>query len=341
MNHGAFFGKIRLGIKLDGRFAQGDRMKHYFFVNPAAGTGKNVDGLISRIDEAFSDLVDHEHRICLTDSVGAGERQAREIADGLAEGEEARFYACGGDGTVNEIANAVIGHPGAALGIIPIGTGNDTVRNFPEAGDFLDIRSQIGGSTVKIDAMRYEGIVDGREQSRYCINMFNIGFDCNVVELTGRLKQKPLISGSAAYLMAVFGVLARKKGTSLTITDGGSVWREGPMLLCSISNGSYCGGGIYSSPQARMDDGLFDICVINDVSRMKFISTFPKYKNGTHLDMKGADEILDVRRSTDVTIKPYGMKDLFICVDGEIQLTTGIRVTMCPGALNFVVPKKY
>ena len=316
-------------------------MKHYFFVNPAAGTGKNVDGLISNIDAAFEGREGEEYKIILTDSVGAGEREAREIVNALPEGEEARFYACGGDGTVNEVANAVAGHPGAVLGIVPIGTGNDTVRNFPEAGDFLDIKAQIEGSVKAIDAMRYEGVVDGKKQSRYCVNMFNIGFDCNVVELTGRLKQKPLISGSAAYLLAVFGVLARKKGTSLTITDNGSTWREGPMLLCSISNGSYCGGGIYSSPQARMDDGIFDICVINDVSRMKFISAFPKYKNGTHLDMKGADEILDVRKSTDVTIKPYGMKDLFICVDGEIQLTTGIRVTMCPGIINFVIPKKY
>ena len=325
----------------DERSAQGIEMKHYFFVNPAAGTGKNVDSLLSKIDEAFDGRDDCEYEIKLTDSVGAGERAARELAEALSPEDEARFYACGGDGTVNEVANALAGHRNAALGIIPIGTGNDTVRNFPEAGDFLDIRAQIEGETVAIDAMRYEGLVDGNRVSRYCVNMFNIGFDCNVVELTGRLKQKPLISGSAAYLMAVFGVLARKKGTILTITENDSVWREGPMLLCSISNGSYCGGGIYSSPQARMDDGFFDICVINDVSRLKFISAFPKYMKGTHLDMKGADEILDIRRSTDVTIKPYGMDDLFICVDGEIQLTTGIRITMCPGALRLVIPKKY
>ena len=316
-------------------------MKHYFFVNPAAGNGKGVDALIAAIDSAFSDREGCEYRIKLTDSVGAAERDSRDIASKLAEGEEARFYACGGDGTMNEVANGIIGWPGASLGVIPIGTGNDTVRNFPQAGDFMDVKAQIEGEAVPIDAMKYEGFVDGKQQSRYCINMFNIGFDCNVVELTGRLKQKPLISGSAAYLMAVFGVLAKKKGTSLTITDSGSLWREGPMLLCSISNGSYCGGGIYSSPQAQIDDGVFDICVINDVSRLRFIQAFPKYKNGTHLDMKGADEILDVRKCTDVTILPYGMKDLFICVDGEIQLTSGIRITMCHKALNFVIPKKY
>ena len=89
-------------------------------------------------------------------------------------------------------------------------------------------------------------MIGGRFQQRYCANMFNIGFDCNVVELAGRLKKKPLISGSVAYLLAVAGMFIRKKGISLRLTDETAETErilDGEVLLCSVANGSYCAAG--------------------------------------------------------------------------------------------------
>ena len=222
----------------------------------------------------------------------------------------ARFYACGGDGTANEIINGVYGFDGISVGIIPIGTGNDTVRNFPDAGDFLDIKAQVLGTEKPIDVMEYRGIVNGKERTGYAVNMFNIGFDCSVVELAGRLKEKPLISGPAAYLLAIFGKFVKKEGVSLRIEGSGrELLEEGKLLLCAISNGSYCGGGIKSAPQSIMDDGYFDVNIVRDVGRAKFLKFLPAYKNGTHLGRPGIEDILLVEKAKSIMIKPFNSKD--------------------------------
>lgn len=73
--------------------------------------------------------------------------------------------------------------------------------------------------------------------------MFNIGFDCNVVDLAGRLKQYPLLTGSVAYMAAVVGILVKKKGADLKIQLDDQLVHQGPLLLTALANGSYCGGG--------------------------------------------------------------------------------------------------
>ncbi len=311
-------------------------MKYVFFMNPVAGQGNNPKSLRDKI--ANSSFGEFDYKISITNAVGDGEKNARKIAEAL-DGEKARFFACGGDGTVNEIANGIVGFDNISLGIIPTGTGNDTVRNFGEVSDFLDLERQFKAEPKPVDLMSYEGIIDSRWQKRYCINMFNIGFDCNVVELAARLKEKPFISGSGAYLAAVLGIFIEKRGISLTIKEDDKLIRQGEMLLCAIANGSYCGGGVYSSPQASMDDGFFDVNIINDVPRRTFLKLFPKYQKGTHLDIPGIEKIVEVMKSKSITVEPYGKKDFFLCVDGEIFITEGVKIGMCEHAIKLLVPQ--
>lgn len=166
-------------------------MKHYFFVNPVAGKGNQSNELIEDIRTAMQGS-ESEYEIILTEPNRESEAKARDIAEGL-NGEAARFYACGGDGTANEIASGVIGFDGVELGIVPIGSGNDMIRNFPDAGNFMNVRSQINGKSREVDVMKFMRIVGGEEQTGYCLNMFNIGFDCNVVETALNLKKKEVL----------------------------------------------------------------------------------------------------------------------------------------------------
>lgn len=214
-------------------------MKTYFFINPAAGQGKGTERLAEEIRKAASDL-QTECEIYFTEGVYDGQKRARKIAEEL-NGEAARFYACGGDGTLNEIINGAYGFENIETGCIPIGTGNDTVRCFSEAGDFRSVRAQLSGKSVPVDLIRYTGMIEGRKQTRYCINMFNVGFDCNVVELAGRLKKKPLISGSFAYLLAILGMFIKKEGIRLKLTEDEEVLADGEVLLCAVAGGNYCG----------------------------------------------------------------------------------------------------
>ena len=112
-----------------------------FFCKPCRRAGKGTEKLTEMIRETSAAL-GCPASVYLTRGIGDGERKAREMAEALA-GAPARFYACGGDGTLNEIINGAAGSPHVAVGCVPTGTGNDMVRNFPEAGDFRDIAAQL------------------------------------------------------------------------------------------------------------------------------------------------------------------------------------------------------
>lgn len=312
-------------------------MKNIFFVNPTAGQGKGINDLVDKIN-SISESLYADTEIYITKSVGDGENQARKMAEAL-NGQEARFYSCGGDGTNSEIINGIIGYDNVSVGCIPIGTGNDTVRNFKDGGNFSDIESQLLGSKKRIDLIKYCGIINGTYQEKYCVNMFNIGFDCNVVELAGRLKLKPMISGSTAYLMAVAGMFIEKKGINLKLIEGEKTIVDGQVLLCAICNGSYCGGGIYSSPQAVMNDGYFDLNIIKNVSRVQFIKLFPKYQKGTHLSLPNIEKTISIKKCKSLKLVP-NEKNFFLCADGEINLAEEVEFTIAPNAVNFIVPRK-
>lgn len=314
-------------------------MKYFFFVNPVAGTGKDADQLVERIHKYMVEINQaFNYQVVITRGTDDGIIRARQLAMDVG-GEEARFFVAGGDGAANEVLNGIIDNENVSLGIIPMGTGNDAVRNFPEAADFLSLRTQINGDVKKVDILKYTGIINGKEQSRYCLNMFNIGFDCNVVEMTNRLKSKPLIAGSFAYKLAVAGMFIKKKGTSLTIKKDGEIVKEGDMLLAAICNGAYCGGGIKSNPIADVTDGLLELNIIDDVSRLRFLRLFPSFQKGEHLSIPIIKEVVSLTRGKEVEILPYKDKEITICVDGEIQKTEGMKIEVLPGALNFIVPR--
>ena len=325
-------------------------MKHIFIINPAAGQGKELETLRQEIlRETRLRLI--EAVIHRTNARGDAERTAARYAAEL-KGEEARFYACGGDGTLNEVINGAAGYQNISVGMIPIGTGNDTIRNFsPPEKAFRSVAAQLTGTPQQIDLLRCRGRIDGINVDRFCVNMINNGFDCNVVEMARELKKKPLISGPAAYFLSIFGKFIEKEGVNLRIEEvggpeGPELLEEGKVLLCAISNGSFCGGGIKSAPQSIVDDGYFDVNIVKDVSRAKFLKFLPAYKNGTHLNKAGVEEILDVRKSKEIVVSP-GPESLEetggtfnLCVDGEVFSTTGITIRIREKALRFVLPAK-
>lgn len=312
-------------------------MKYYFIINPVSGQGKSAESLRAQIREACAEKgVDAQ--IFETRGVRDAEIIAAQIAKEL-NGEEATIWACGGDGTAGEVVNGIVGHPNITFGVIPTGTGNDTIRNFgPSQEAFLDIKAQLEGSPQTMDLMQYTGVIDGVQETRYCGNMFNNGFDCNVVDATAKLKTYPLISGSLAYLLGVASMFIKKKGISLKIYADGELVSTGPILLCAIANGSYCGGGICSSPQAIINDGLMDLNIIGDTTRRRFLKLFPSYTKGEHLHRKDIQDILSVYACKEVRLLPDGTDDFLFCADGETARTTGLTITMCPGALRIQVP---
>lgn len=322
-------------------------MKHLFIINPAAGRGE-ARKLCADIDAvcfaAGLDYVIHE-----TTGAREGEAYVRACceeyaaeetvgqSDKTSETAALRFYACGGDGTLNEVVNGAAEFDFTEVACIPTGTGNDFIRNFPE-GRFDDLAAQIRGEARLCDLIRYEGICDGIGTARYCVNMFNIGFDSNVVDLTARMKQKPLMNGPLAYLASVAFMLIRKRGAELRVEYPDGFVHDGKLLLIAMANGAFCGGGVKGVPRATTDDGVFDVSLVRDVSRRTFVTLFPKYMKGTHLSEPRLSDVIRYTREKSLEITPRA-GTMKLCVDGEIVEAGPVRFSICQKAFRFVVPE--
>jgi YegS/Rv2252/BmrU family lipid kinase len=308
-------------------------MKTIFVVNPAAGQGKNTDKLVNSIKRVISNN-NSDAFVYVTKHSG----DATEFVKNFCmKNGAARFIACGGDGTLNEVLNGAIGFGGAQVGVIPVGTGNDFCRNFDKSCDFLNILNQMQGTSVMCDAIKFTTSFNGKIKSGYCLNMFNIGFDCNVADLTATMKKQPLISGSFAYFISILFTLVRKKCSDLKIKVDNKVLHNGKLLLTSVANGSFCGGGIKSNPLASVRDGLININIIKNITRLRFISLLPQYMKGTVLGVKGIEKYIMSKKCKKLDITPKN-GTMRICIDGEIISAEDTHFEIVPNAFNFVLP---
>ncbi len=309
-------------------------MKKLFIINPRAGKGTDALLLaaeINRVSEKLKEDVD----VYITKEVGDACRYVREY---LNEYGAARIIACGGDGTLGEVLNGAADFPEAQIGVIPRGTGNDFCRNFEGTPDFESIEAQIKGECVKCDAIAWRTTTENGVHSGFCGNMFNIGFDCNVADLTGHMKKNSILSGSFAYLYSIFVTLIKKKGANLLIELDGREVHCGPLLLNSIANGCFCGGGIKSNPTASLYDGLMNVNIIKDVSRIKLLTLLPRYMKGTHIKMKNIEKIITNQDCRRAVITPLDGK-MRLCIDGEICDAGITEFEVVRDAFNFVLPE--
>jgi len=312
-------------------------MKHIFVINPNAGKKGTAEKLEAKILQAGEKL-GCQVEIYETKAARDGEAYVKSVCESKDPDEVIRFYACGGDGAVHEIANGVYGYENVEMGCIPIGTGNDYIRNFGTKEDFMNIENQLKGQAVDCDLIRYVETLDGKASApRYCANMHNVGFDANAADMTAKVKKLPLIDGSLAYIVAVAIMFIKKKGANLRIEfDDGEVFDD-KLLLMAIANGCFCGGGWKSNPVAELDDGIMDIGLIRDIPRRKFPALLPKYQKGTHFEAKGIEEILIYKKSKKLTIHANG-ESMRLCTDGEISLADKVTLEMVPSAIEFAVP---
>ena len=300
-------------------------MENIFIINPFAGQGKAVK-LIPEIDNLLMDT-GVTYSIYITKAKGDAERFVRET---LEERSNVRFYACGGDGSLHEVVNGAKGHPEAEIGVIPVGSGNDFIRNFDKKELFLDIKAQISGESMPCDVIDING--------RYIVNMANIGFDCDAAEKAIGWKKRPLFTGTMAYVCGVAEMFVKPMGKKLSFRFGDGKTLSGKFLLCTLANGCFCGGGFKSSPEASLDDGLIDVGIVKMLSRATFVSLLPRYKMGTYLDTNiGKKKVIYEKYDT---VEIVAKEPVNISTDGEIREFTHIKAKNIPRAFRFIVPAK-
>ncbi|MDI9215479.1 diacylglycerol/lipid kinase family protein [Clostridium tertium] len=301
--------------------------KHFFVINPEAGKVNVSEKISNDINEIFKDLYD-EYRIYIT----KGKNDATNYVKNICESEEGnlRFYACGGDGTLNEVINGIIGYENASVSVIPYGTGNDFVRNFESEINFYDINMHIESNIKEVDLLKVNGL--------YSVNLCNIGFDAKVAENMVKFKRFPLISGQGAYTLSVFYSLFHKMYNTFDIMIDGSESIHGDFLLCAVANGKSYGGGYMGAPLAEVNDGLIDLCIIKKVSRLKLVKLIKLYKEGKHLESDELKEYVIYKKCKSVNIKS---KEKFtICVDGEIFTNDNLSISLESKVIKFLIPNK-
>jgi len=282
-------------------------------LNPRAGKGA-----ASKVRENLK----HDEFIYVSESPEASRRLIKTACE---KNPHTVFTVYGGDGTVFGAVNALMEsgyNKTAGLRVVPVGSGNDFVKTFEnDRGEHL------------IDVMRIN--------DKYAVNVINMGFDCGVVQRAARLKNKKFISGKMAYIYGVVGELIKKKPLDLTVTltyaDGKSEVIRDKFLLCAVANAKWYGGGFKVAPLADVTDGLLDVMMIKNVSRMTFMGFVGGFKNGTLIDENGnpkekLKDILYYKRC--VSIRIDGCET--VCADGEIFEENTIEVSVIPKALNYI-----
>ncbi len=259
--------------------------------------------------------------------------QAPEHAIALAEEAAANscdlVVAVGGDGTVNEVVNGLMraGHQynATTLGVIPVGSGNDFAWHAGvPMDDTIACQRLFDGQTRLVDV----GLIreaDGRE--RYFDNGCGIGFDGVVSVEAKRLKWLP---GFLVYLVAVLKTLIfHHQAPALRIhLDDRELIK--PTMMLTIGNGRRHGGAFFVTPQAELDDGLFEICIAGEFSRPGMVAIIPRFMRGTHVTHKK----IHMDRARQVKVEAPVPQAIHL--DGEIFATDARQfdITLIPGALR-------
>jgi len=249
-----------------------------------------------------------------------------EATDVARTGIEAGFkcvVAMGGDGTVNEVANGLVGSE-AVLGVIPAGTGNDFVRMVGIPADPLQALDLLeGGREEKVDL----GYVVG---DRYFVNGVGIGIDAQVARDVLRMER---VHGPLAYLCAAVKEVFRFKAFPITVEGG--AWKEDlHCISVGIANGKYCGGGFKLAPLAEVSDGLIDLAAVEDFPRLERLVRLPQARAGKHLHLRQ----VHYRQEKKVTVT--SPERLVAHIDGEpYELPReSFQIASVPRALRVLVP---
>lgn len=299
-------------------------MKHIFIINPTAG---KTDSRQKIYDMAES--LRQKHGLDVQCILTKKQGHATELEKKLCEtGEALRFYACGGDGTVNEVANGIIGYDNAAMTVIPVGTGNDFLKNFGDDMEkFRDAENLWDGPQFPMDAIDVNG--------RVALTIACSGIDARVARDVHKYSESPLLDGKGSYIYSLaVNFLFKGIGTHWTITLD-DVTTEGDWSLVSVCNGRYYGGGFMPVAEARMDDGVLNTLVVREVNRRTFLKFVGPYSRGEYAKFPeyahcSCPKVVHIHSE-----KP----DIVTCLDGESVVNSDVTIKLHDKKLNFFGPE--
>ena len=291
-------------------------MKHVFIINSISGKGSGlkIQDMIRKVAEEKQ----LDHVIALTERPG----HAIQLAQQYSRPDNI-IYCVGGDGTLWEVLNGIA--PGTTLGIIPAGSGNDFYRLIgPDISDPEKIlRDTIDAPVKQIDI--------GETQNMRFLNTTSFGIDADVNEYASHLIRKTVITKGPAYIISIIKNLLTLKPKHIRINIDGQE-HEGNYYIVACMNGRYYGNGVLPAPESDLQDGYFDLCLLNEIPKRKTLPFLARYMKGKHLGYPG----FEIIHAKDIIIDSD--QDLSCQSDGENYTSKHIELHMKKAWLNLKVP---
>ena len=296
-------------------------MTHLFIINPAAGSRNRTNDYSETIHKICRQRgLNYEVRV----STAPGEctRIAREAAQ---TGKEYRLYACGGDGTLNEVVQGAAGFDNVSVTVFSGGSGNDFVKLFDEPQTFFDLERLLDAQEDTFDLIKCNDDI--------ALNICSVGLDARIGTDVSHYKRLPLLSGFRAY--AASTVVNVIKGVSehyVVEIDGEQI--DGKQTMICACNGRFYGGGFNPVPEADPADGLLDVLLVTKVSRLQVAGVVGKYKNGRYKELPKL-----VRHFRTKSVKILCDRETPINVDGELRIAREITMQIAREKIRFFYPK--
>ena len=294
-------------------------MKHIFIINPAAGKSDKTAEYTAKIEQCCAGL---DYEIAVSKGPGDCTRIAREAAE---SGEEVRLYACGGDGTLNEVVAGAAGFDNAAVTVYVGGSGNDFVKIFNDRDAFRDLSRLLDARTAEFDLIDCNGDLS--------LNICCVGLDSRIGAEMSRFKRLPFVSGSFAYVLSIFANLFKGISEHYVVeVDGERI--DGEQTFVCVANARYYGGGFYAIPDAQPDDGELDVLLVKKLRLWQVPNALAKYKAGRYREL---GHIARHFRTDRITIRCD--RDSPVNLDGEIRMAKHVQMKISDRKIRFFYPK--
>ena len=311
-------------------------MKPFLVVNPRSANGATARHFDSIVQAARGALGDCPHAFT------EGAMHAADLTrDALRQGHDL-VIAVGGDGTINEVVNGFFEparpgvapksiKPGAALAVLPRGTGGDLRRTIGLDADLQRCSARLKGDRKPLDVGRIDFTgEDGAPASRFFVNVAEVGVGARVVEIVN--ESSKVLGGKLTFMMASLRALVGWRDLAVRASFDGGALEDLSVTTLAIANGRYFGGGMMVAPDAKMDDGLFHVTIWSGLQLRHFILYSGAMYDGSHLRLKSTT----TRTARTVRLEPGGSEPVGIEADGERLGRLPATFTILPGALQLV-----
>jgi len=296
-------------------------MKHLFIINPAAGSHDQTACYTEKIQSAC-EAKGVSYEIAVSAAPGDCTRLTREAAQ---TGEEYRIYACGGDGTLNEVVAGAVGYPNVAITVFSGGSGNDFVKIFDDPKAFFHLERLLDCEEAEFDLIRCN--------DDYSINICSVGLDARIGVDVSNYKRLPLLSGFRAYVLSTVVNVIKGISEHYVVEIDGETFDGRHTFVC-VCNGRFYGGGFNPVPEADPTDGKLDILLVGHVSRLQVPGIVGKYKNGRYKELTGL-----VRHFRTDSVKILCDKVTPINLDGELRTAQTVEMSVAKEKIRFFYPK--